>query len=97
MAHYTTKSIDEEDMSWIFETTNHVVKLLKRQHLFITRGTRHTRHFSFPKAVLVTIHRKLLQAGYSISEEEMKVCPFIFDVKGMQMPNGDWIKFDPDD
>lgn len=93
MDAYTTKAIDAIHMKWLFED-GRVVKLLKKQHLFLTRGTKHTRHFSFPKAVLVTLHRKLLIAGYSITEEEMKVCPFVFDVKGMQMPDGKWIKFE---
>ena len=82
-------------MKWIFESGT-IVKLLKKQHLFLTRGTRLTRHFSFPAAVLRTLHKKLLIAGYSISEEEMKTCPFVFDVKGMQMPDGKWIKFEED-
>ena len=92
MANYTTKSITPNVMNWLFEDGK-VVKLLKKQHLFLTRGTRLTRHFTFPAAVLRTLHKKLLVAGYSITEEEMKICPFVFDVKGMQMPDGFWIKF----
>lgn len=80
-------------MKWLFENGT-VVKLRKKQHLFLARGTRHTRHFTFPAAVLTTLHRKLLQSGYSISEEEMKTCPFVFDVKGMLMSDGKWIKFE---
>jgi len=80
-------------MKWLFENGT-IVKLLKKQHLFLTRGTKLTRHFSFPAAVLRTLHKKLLIAGYSISEEQLKVCPFVFDVKGVRLPDGKWIKFE---
>lgn len=80
-------------MKWLYEDGIEV-KLPKKQHLFLTRGTRLTRHFSFPAAVLRTLHRKLLQQGYSVSEEELKVCPFVLDVKGLRLPDGTWIKFE---
>lgn len=92
---YTAKGISPETEKWIFEDGK-VLKLHKKQHLFLTRGTRLTRHFTFPAAVLRTVHKKLLQAGYSITEEEMKVQPFVFDIKGMQLKDGSWIKFEED-
>ena len=93
MGHYTTKAIGPLQMEWLFEKAN-IVKLLKKQHLFLTRGTRLTRHFTFPAAVLRTVHKKLLIAGYSLTEEDLKVCPFVFDIKGVCLPDGKWIKFE---
>ena len=89
----TTREISPGFMKWLFED-GEVVKLPKKQHLFLTRGTKLTRHFSFPAAVLRTLHRKLLQKEYSITEEELKTCAFVLDVKGLRLPDGTWIKFE---
>lgn len=82
-------------MRWLFEDGTEI-KLPKKQHLFLSRGTRLTRHFSFPAALLTTLHRKLLQNGYSLTEEDMKTCAFVLDIKGLRLPSGDWVKFNED-
>jgi len=89
----TTRPIDEEIMKWMFED-GEVVKLLKKQHLFMTRGSKHIWAFSFPTGILRPLHRKLLQAGYSIDLPTLKTCAFVLDVKGVRMPDGTWIRFE---
>jgi len=90
-----TRSIETRYMRWLFED-GEVVKLLKDQHLFLTRGTGQW-FFSFPAGVLKLLHRKLLRNGVSITMEELKKCTFVMDLKGMQLPNNKWIEFDEEE
>lgn len=87
-----TRSISPEYMKWLFEDGT-IVKLLKDQHLFITRGTGQW-FFSFPAGVLKLLHRKLLRNDVPISMDQLKKCIFVMDLKGVKLPNGDWIKFE---
>ena len=80
-------------MSWIFKGARKV-GLLKKQHLFLTRGSKHIWAFSFPTGILRPLHKKLLQEGYNITIEDLKTCAFILDVKGLRMPDGNWIEFE---
>lgn len=92
----TTRVIDKDISKWIFEDGK-IVKLLKRQHLFLTRGSKHIWAFSFPTGILRPLHRKLLQEGYNITLQELKTCAFVLDVKGVRLPSGDWLKFEETD
>jgi len=87
-----TREINPRMMKWIFED-GEVVKLMKDQHLFLTRGTGQW-FFSFPAGMLRVIQRKLLRNNYSISMNELKKCVFVMDIRGMRLPNNDWIRFD---
>jgi len=87
-----TREINPRMMKWIFED-GEVVKLMRDQHLFLTRGTGQW-FFSFPAGILRVIQRKLLRNNYSISMDELKKCVFVLDVKGLRLPNNNWIKFE---
>ncbi len=84
-----TKAIDSD--TWLFELGTKV-DLLKKQKLFLTRGHKHTGVFSFPAAVLRTLHRRLLREGYSISLEQLRTQPFVLEVKGVKIGE-EWINF----
>ena len=82
------------NLNWLHESGN-VVKLIKKQKLFITRGHKYTGVFSFPATALRALHRKMLQEGYHIPNEDMfRQCAFVLEVKGMRLPDGTWIKFE---
>lgn len=89
----TTRPIDKVFEKWLFED-GRSIKLLKKQHLFLTRGSKHIWAFSFPTGILRPLHKKLLQEGYSLTIEELKTCAFVLDVKGLRLPDGNWLKFD---
>lgn len=87
-----TREINPRMMKWIFED-GEVVKLMKDQHLFLTRGTGQW-FFSFPAGILKVIQRKLLRNNISINMDDLKKCVFVMDIKGVRLPNMDWIKFE---
>ena len=89
----TTRPITTDTMNWLFEGGT-VFKLKKKQHLFMTRGSKHIWAFSFPTGILRPLHHKLLQAGYNITLQDLKTCAFVLDIRGLRMPNGNWLKFE---
>jgi len=89
----TTRPIGEGFEKWVFED-GEIVKLHKKQHLFLTRGSKHIWAFSFPTGILRPLHKKLLQKGYSITLEQLKTCAFVMDIRGMRLPDTTWIKFE---
>lgn len=92
----TTRPITSESMNWLFEGGT-IIKLKKKQHLFLTRGSKHIWAFSFPSGVLRPLHHKLLQLGYNISLQDFKTCAFVLDLRGVRLKNGDWLKFEEDE
>ena len=89
----TTRPIAAGFEKWVYED-GQVIKLHKKQHMFLTRGSKHIWAFSFPTGILRPLHKKLLQKGLSINLEDLKTCAFVMDIRGMRMPNGDWIRFE---
>ena len=92
----TARPITSESMNWMFEGGT-VVKLKKKQHLFMTRGNNNVWAFTFPAGVIRPLHHKLLQLGYSISLQDFKTCAFVLDVKGLRLKSGEWIKFEEEE
>lgn len=85
-----TKAIDSD--SWLFEIGTKI-GLLKKQRLFLTRGHKYTGVFSFPAAVLKTLHRRLLREGYSITLQELRKSTFVLELRGVKL-NNEWIDFE---
>jgi len=84
-----TKSLDNDE--WLFERGINF-PLIKKQRLFLTRGHKYTGVFSFPAAVLKTIHRQILRRGYHISLGELRKCTFVLEVRGLKIGN-EWLNF----
>ena len=85
-----TKSLSDD--KWLFEGGSSV-NILKKQKLFLTRGHKYTGVFSFPAAVLRTLHRRMLREGMNIDLESFRKLAFVLEVKGMRGPDGVWIEF----
>jgi len=88
----TTRPIGEGYIKLFFEDAD-TVKLNKKLHYFLTRGSKDIWAFSFPTGILRPLHKKLLREGYIISLEDLKTCAFVLDVKGLRMPDGKWLRF----
>lgn len=94
MASFTKITKVLSDLKWLHESGIEV-KVIKKQKLFLTRGHKYTGVFSFPATALRALHRKMLQEGYNIPNEDVfRQCAFVLEVKGVKLPDGTWIRFE---